>query len=241
MRQTSTTLRVLAPFAAALLLSGAPALAAGNMDSWSAQDRTRAGSPAVDATSTAANPANDIAASDVHDPQRTLTNAGVQDQRGHAIGYVRHVTLDRFGRVEMITVALRQAGGTIDLMPANFYYDRGNHNVVTRQSRARILSFASNNWSSRAHASLSGWTKVSRLSHPSAKIFGDDVRDASGAIIGEVSSIETDAHGMAQEVNVTLDAQSKVARLAAADLRYSPASRTLDSILSSTQIDALAG
>jgi len=98
-----------------------------------------------------------------------------------------------------------------------------------------------NTWADRFSAGVADWTKVSTLAHPAAEIFGDSVRDRSGAIIGEVSSIETGPRGRAQEVEVTLDTQSKVARLPARDLRYSPQHRALDSTLSNAQIDSMAG
>lgn len=78
-----------------------------------------------------------------------------------------------------------------------------------------------------------------QVNDPSSKLATDSVQDSSGQSVGTVRSISMGPNGRASRINVSLTRSGRTVSIRARELRFDPASNTLKSTLTLSQISAM--
>jgi hypothetical protein len=74
--------------------------------------------------------------SDVTDPEKTLTNVSVKDNKGDAVGEVKSVSLDAGGKVQAVNVGI--GSRTVALQATGLTYMQAENTIVSPQSKDEI-------------------------------------------------------------------------------------------------------
>ena len=87
-------------------------------------------------------------------------------------------------------------------------------------------------------SSQQGTQSADQVSNPST-LASDSVQDSNGQTIGTVRSISAGPDGRASRINVSLTRSGRTVSIRARELRFDPASNTLKSTLTQSQIIAM--
>ncbi|HLY05946.1 MAG TPA: hypothetical protein VKR31_09385 [Rhizomicrobium sp.] len=84
-----------------------------------------------------------------------------------------------------------------------------------------------------------GEQPADQVGNPSSTLATDSVQDASGQQVGTVRSVRMGANGRASRINISLTRSGRTVSIRARELRFDPASNTLKSTLTLSQISSL--
>ena len=88
-------------------------------------------------------------------------------------------------------------------------------------------------------ANMASGQPADQVNDPSSTLATDSVQDSSGQSVGTVRSVNMGPQGRASRINVSLTRSGRTVSIRAHELRFDPASNTLKSTLTLSQISAL--
>src|SRR5579862_1442412 len=88
-------------------------------------------------------------------------------------------------------------------------------------------------------SSEQGGQTADQVKDPTSTLGTDSVQDASGQTVGTVRGVSTGPDGRARRINVSLTRSGRTVSIRAHELRFDPASNTLKSTLTLSQISAM--